>query len=223
MARARLSSLAADVIGTQAGVTFRRHRGLTIISNKPHTRRHRLADQVPRTTALAQLVYRWKNTLTAAQRSGWENFAINPSLYYNTHAPASLPGMHSYLQENLARDRAGITILDDAPTVPRILAPPAAVVQFALNDRWLLSGTGQLPQAGEWFFCSLTKGYSPGVTNPRTWFRQHWLRTGPQVGGSFQLIDAPLSIGSLVQIHIRLFANAGRFSEPFVFFGTWPA
>lgn len=223
MARARLTSLAADVIGSQGGVTFRRHRGRTIISNKPHTRRHRLPHQVPRTIALAQLVHRWKNTLTAAQRSGWDNFATNPSLYYNTHAPASLPGMHAFLQENLVRNLAGIAILDDAPTVPLILRPPDPVVQFSWPDRWLLSGSGQLPQAGEWFFCSLTKGYSQAATHPRTWYRQHWTRVGPQVGGSFQTIDPPHSIGSAVQIHIRLLANTGRFSQPYVFFGTWPS
>lgn len=207
--------------GSTGGLTTRTAGSNVIAYNRPSPRRSRRLSQTPRRAAFARLSKRWLGILTAAQRQGWTQYAARTPLRYSQGYPRFLAPKQAFISENLVRDLAGIPYMDTAPPVGSILPPPDPDVFFVSHLYVRLANTGDLPGVGEWYLVSLTNWFSAAANNPRTWYRQHWLLTGPLVASQMLTVSPPRLAGATNMVHTRLLSNSGRFSIPHVFVGIF--
>lgn len=98
-------------------------RGKTIPTNP------RSSYQVATRTRLADLMARWRSTLTGPQRAGWDTYAKNVSTVDALGNTISLSGPNWYVGANTLRLQASLAAVDAPPTV------------FALADLSPLTGT----------------------------------------------------------------------------------
>lgn len=72
--------------------------------------------QVAVRNAMAQAATAWIETLTQAQRNGWELYAQNVPLVGPLGEPREVSGQNMYCRSNIPRIQAGVGRVDDAPT-----------------------------------------------------------------------------------------------------------
>ena len=103
--------------GSFGGLTASHNRGgmyfrARTIPTNPNT-----AFQVVVRVATANLVNLWQSILTQAQRDEWEVYAANVAFINRLGDPTFLSGLNQYVRSNVPRIQAGLTRLDDAPSV----------------------------------------------------------------------------------------------------------
>lgn len=118
------SEIVTQASGSVGGVTYSRSKGGTLY------RRARAIPVNPNTTfqtqvrsMLTDLVNRWTEVLSAAQRNAWNTYGQNVLFTNALGDPRPISGQNAYIGANTARGTAdsklGLTlgIIDDAPTI----------------------------------------------------------------------------------------------------------
>ncbi len=118
MALIKQGSLATDIRGSIAGVTYARNRGGSYARGRtspiqPNTPRQSLVRDI-----VAQLQTRFRATLTQAQRDGWEALASASTSTNRIGESIHLTALNHYIQVNSLRLGAGLAALDVAPAPP---------------------------------------------------------------------------------------------------------
>lgn len=99
--------------------------------------------------ALANLSNRWENTLTEAQRDGWNDYGANVTVVNRLGDPINLSGINNYVRSNTPRSQIGtLPRVDDAPATYNVgdFTSPTAIfseaaqtisVSFDTGDDWV--------------------------------------------------------------------------------------
>ncbi len=66
---------------------------------------------------VAALTSGWNSTLSAAQRAAWDTYALNVPLPDALGEPRNVGGLGMYTRSNVPRLQAGLTRVDDGPTI----------------------------------------------------------------------------------------------------------
>jgi hypothetical protein len=196
--------------GSVAGLSFRQHRGHTVLLSKPKVRRYRSTAQRTVCVWFSQISARWRDTLTNDQRLAWHRFAAETAMTYRPGPPKRLGGRECYIQVNIIRKRAALAYLDTAPVVGAISPAPIPVILFFAPATIVYYATGQLPGAGQVFLCSLSRQHSRAALNPRIVYRQHFILTGPLGANQTLTIAQPCRAGMTFTLHTRLIVATAR-------------
>ena len=140
-------TIIGEASGSVASLTFSHNRGGQYIRQRaipvdPATP----AQQVVR-QAMSDLTSLWGDTLSAAQRDAWDQYALNVPLPDTLGEPRNVGGLGMYVRTNIPIAQAGLTRVDDAPSifdlgpftnpdVASITAPDALLLNFDNTDAW---------------------------------------------------------------------------------------
>lgn len=140
-------SILADASGSLGGLVASHNRGgqylrIRVVPTNPST-----GPQVEMRTIFGNLATAWQ-TITQAQRDAWTTYAINVPITDSMGDPLTLTGQQMYVRNNSARIQAGLTRIDDGPTVfsldslsPVAINPTAAAdlysIAFTEADAWV--------------------------------------------------------------------------------------
>lgn len=210
----RLGHLVTDIRGSTGGLTFKRGPYGSVAYAKPHPRRTRSDNQRDSSRHFAFLLDRWRNTLTAAQRDGWRNFAQAAFLSQTTKRDMYLTAITAYVQTNVLRRYHAIPVLDDAPALAQIKPPLGIVIEFFNTNNLFVRFTQAPIAAGEWLIVNVSRPFSGAVSNPRTWTKQTKLFTGPIAATQLMALTPPRYPGAHVAIDDIYIDNESRFSFP---------
>jgi len=86
--------------------------------------------QIQYRSAVAALVARWSDTLTALQRAAWNLYASSVAMKNKLGQTIYLSGFNHYIRSNVMLARLGYTIVDAGPTIFEI---PAHDPSFAIT------------------------------------------------------------------------------------------
>lgn len=118
------SQVYSAVSGSIGGITYSHNRGgmytrTRAVPTNPSSNQQQFVRN-----ALSYLVDRWSNTLTAAQRTAWDDYAANVAVTDALGQSIYLTGQNHYVRSNVIRQQinnlvgsAVLTIIDDGPTV----------------------------------------------------------------------------------------------------------
>jgi len=111
MANIKLGALVADIRGSIGGTAFSRGGGGAIARNAPKPVNPRSPSQNVRRAVLAYLTQYWSKTLSAPNRTGWNDYAAGTSWTNKVGTAASISGMAAFVRLN------SIIFLARIPTV----------------------------------------------------------------------------------------------------------
>jgi len=173
---------------------------------------------------LATLSIRWKQTLTDAQRSAWETYAVNTPVVDNLGASQTLTGLNWYVACNSLRLQASLAIVDDGPTEFGLaqLSPVSAAITasddtaaitFVNTDQWATEVGGALLVFG-------SVGKSPSIS-----FFKGPYRYASKIAGAVSPPASPQDVvlvdnianGQKVFLRAIAIQADGRISDPFRF------
>jgi hypothetical protein len=103
--------------GKQGGVVFSRNRTGPYVRNRAIPVNPNTPRQAALRASLAFLQNRFRNTLTTAQRSAWETYALNTPLLGRMGNMIVVTGANMYARVNVVLVQAGLSPADDAPTI----------------------------------------------------------------------------------------------------------
>lgn len=121
--------------------------------------------------AMASLVTRWVETLTAAQRASWETYADAVHLPNSLGFPRNVGGIGMYVRSNVPRISAiapAQPVVDDAPTIfdlGTFTAPVIGTISEATqNVSWAFDNTdGWATEAGGAMFVYGSRPQNPSI------------------------------------------------------------
>lgn len=117
--------------GKQGGVVFSHNRGGPYVRSRAVPVNPMSSRQIAVRNNLQNLAIHWNNTLTQAQRDGWGVYAQNLSWQNRLGEAIVLTGANMYLRSNAAVLQAGLTRIDDAPTIYTLATAEQALVPSA--------------------------------------------------------------------------------------------
>jgi len=105
----------SEARGSVNGTTYARNRAGAYARSRtvPVNPSSALQDVVR--AAVGTLASRWRETLTAAQRSAWDNYALNTPRPNKVGDPINVGGIGMYVRGNVPRIQSGLDIVDDGP------------------------------------------------------------------------------------------------------------
>jgi len=134
-------NMLANISGSINGTTYARNRGGAYARNRSTPVQPNSQFQQVIRQAVATLSTRWRDTLTAAQREAWDEYASQTLLPNPLGAPRNVGGLGMYVRGNVPRIQAGDAIVDDGPSfgLPTIgLVEPStasgATITMAFDD-----------------------------------------------------------------------------------------
>ena len=92
-------------------------------------------------SVFAALAQHWLNTLTASQRSAWDNYGANVAVKDALGDDIYLTGFCHYIRSNSAILQAGLSRVDDGPTILTLPEPDTAFAVAASEATQLISVT----------------------------------------------------------------------------------
>jgi len=102
--------------GSIAGSTFARNRSGNYARARTKPTNPNTAAQIKVRAALAAIVERWSETLSAAQRAAWDLYASNVSMLNKLGESIKLTGFNHYIRSNAFRAAYAKTPVDAGPT-----------------------------------------------------------------------------------------------------------
>lgn len=227
--RVILGGIVSEARGKLGGIVASRNRGGAylrgmVVPTDPGT-----THQTTVRGYMADLSNRWVNTLTYVQRAAWDAYAAAVLLPGSTGVLRNVGGLGMYCRTNVPALQAGLTRVDDAPTIfdtgdftlPSIASITASTnvlsLAFEDEDDW----------AAEDDAVMLVYGSRP--MNPtRNFFKGPYRFLGTVVGNSVappttpQAFDLafPVEVGHRVFIQVRVLRADGRLSSNFRDVGT---
>lgn len=139
------SEIVTQASGSIGGVTYSHNRGgmyrrARAIPTNPNS-----VGQQDVRMYLGAAAAAWSNTLTAAQRLAWENYANLTPITDALGDPLVLTGQQMYIRSAVMRQRAGAELFHDGPTTPGLAeltavsvtdAAGSVDVNFTNTDGW---------------------------------------------------------------------------------------
>lgn len=110
------SQLLTQASGSLGGVTASRNKGGMYFRARALVTNPNSPGQQDVRAAMSLLVDRWVTVLTPAQRAGWGVYATNVPLIGPTGDPRDVGAIGQYVRSNVPRLRAGLSVVDTAPT-----------------------------------------------------------------------------------------------------------
>lgn len=111
------SALMTQVSGSIGGMTGSHNKGGMYFRGRSIPTNPQTAFQTAVRNALTSLVNAWSGTLTQAQRDAWDVYAINTPTTNALGDTVTRSGQQEYIGANIPRLQAGMSPVDDAPTV----------------------------------------------------------------------------------------------------------
>lgn len=130
MALVKYGGGVVQLSGRIAGNVFARNAGGNYVRAGTIPVNPNSTDQVTVRAVMAQLMVRWAQTLTAAQRTAWETYAQAVTVLNRLGEAIHISGVNHYVRSNSLLLRSGDTIVDAGPTV---LALPDQDPAFAIT------------------------------------------------------------------------------------------
>jgi len=106
-----------DARGSVAGVVFSKNSTSNYMRARTKPVNPNTAQQNTIRAAMAYLVDRWSQTLTALKRTSWELYATNLVMKNRLGEAIHLSGFNHYLRSNIPRVQAGVAVIDDGPVI----------------------------------------------------------------------------------------------------------
>lgn len=103
--------------GSIAGVTASRNKGGTYFRQRAMPINPNTAQQQAVKTAFSEIVSRWRDVLTAAQRDAWTAYAQSTPLINRIGEARIVPGLSMYVRSNTPRRQNGLSFIDDGPVI----------------------------------------------------------------------------------------------------------
>ena len=143
-------TLIGQASGSVAGNTFSRNRGGQYIRNRAVPVNPNSPQQVAVRNALSQLSTAWGQSLTATQRMDWDVYAQNVPVLNRLGDIITLTGFNMYIRCNTPRLQAGLSRIDDGPSVFDLGSfTPVTTLVVAANDTVTVSFTNTDDWANE--------------------------------------------------------------------------
>lgn len=131
MALVKFGAGVADMRGSIGGVVFSRTRNGAIARNRTIPVDPGSAFQLPIRALMGQVRDAYFQTLTAAQRSEWEQYAENVDMLNRLGEVVNLTGYNHYCRSNIPILQAGLTRVDDGPSTFSLAEQDGSVVVTA--------------------------------------------------------------------------------------------
>lgn len=216
------SQVFTQASGSIGGQTFSHNRGgmytrARAIPTNPNSPRQALAR-----AALTASVMQW-NSLTDAQRAGWDNYAQNTPVTNVLGDQIILSGQQQFVRSNSYRIRAGLAVVSAAPVIfntgeawtsisSAVFVDPdltvSGVMSTAASDDGDVAGQlGFSLNAGRTYYGG---PYQFGATNALA-----AASNAPSVVISTSDVDVPIVIGNRIPIRVRNLYDDGRVSAEF--------
>jgi hypothetical protein len=218
------SQLVTQASGSIGGATFSHNRGGAYIRARTVPTNPNSPQQAVVRALMAALTALWNNTLTQAQRDGWQLYADQVLIPDTLGEPRNAGGIGMYCRSNIPRQQAGATLVNDAPTIYNLgdfTAPVFASISQATQQ---LSMT--FDNADAWaneddalMIVLLGRPQNPGVK----YFKGPYRYAGKVEGDSGTPPTSPATIalpfaavtGQRVFGQVRVARADGRLSLPF--------
>lgn len=187
------SAIASTGSGSVGGATASHNRGGQYFRRRAIPVNPNTTQQQAVRGFFSALQAAWNSILTAAQRSGWDTYALNTPVTDSLGNPVNAGGKGMYTRGNVGRLQASMTRVDAAPTVfglPALTAPGVTSLiastgiltyTFTNTDAWATAVGGALmvfvsrPQSGStngfngpFRFAGKTLGAASPPTSPGT-------------------------------------------------------
>lgn len=143
-----ISQIVTAASGSVRGCVFSRNRSGAYIRGRGIPVNPGSQQQNLTRTSLATLIARWTSTLTSAQRTSWNTWALNTPHSDALGQSIILTGQNAYVSANTLALQAGLPFINAAPTVfaGAVLTPPALsvadvsaqtlAITFSITDLW---------------------------------------------------------------------------------------
>lgn len=149
------SSVYTQVSGSVGGLTYSHNQGGMYVRSRTVPVNTNSAQQQVLRNAMGQLAAAWNQTLTVAQRTGWETFAANTPLVDALGDSRTVSGKAWYIKANSLRLQAGVSRIDTPPTLFEMAtltlptftitaAGTTASMAFTNTDAWAGEAGGYL-------------------------------------------------------------------------------
>jgi len=117
MALVKFGAGIVDMRGSIGGTVFSRNKSGAIARARTKPVDPGSVFQTAIRSVIAQLVVRWKDTVTAAQRTVWNQYAAAVPMVNRLGETINLTGFNHFIRSNSARQQCGLAVVDDGPTV----------------------------------------------------------------------------------------------------------
>jgi len=117
MALVKYGAGIVDMRGSIGGTTFARNKSGAFARARTKPIDPSSAFQTAIRSVISQLVGRWKDTVTAAQRTVWNSYGAAVPMVNRLGETINLTGFNHYIRSNSARQQCGLAVVDDGPTV----------------------------------------------------------------------------------------------------------
>lgn len=118
MAKILYGPVVAEARGSVAGTTYSRNTYGPYMRNKASPVQPQSPNQVAQRASFTAMTQRWRDTLSAAQRDAWNDYAAQTPLVDAFGNKIQLKGNAMYVRFNALWDRIGETPVDDGPVTP---------------------------------------------------------------------------------------------------------
>lgn len=113
---ALIKPLVGEMSGSIGGLTYARNKGGQYVRQRSQVTNPNSPAQQAARSAMAYLAGYWLSTLTAAERTAWEDYAKNVSVTNRLGEKIYLSGQNMFIRSNAPRQRNSLAIVDAAPT-----------------------------------------------------------------------------------------------------------
>jgi hypothetical protein len=225
MAIIRFGGGVVQMSGSIAGDTFARNRYGNYSRSRTTPVNPNTAKQQRARAAVAALVQRWGETLTAAQRTAWALYASNVAMTNKLGETIHLSGFNHYIRSNAFLMQYGLTTIDAGPTT-FTLADQDPTLSIAASEA-TQQATVTFDDGMAW--PSEDNAYMTFLTGApqnaqRTFFGGPWEGIRYLSGNSGAPLASPLPIGWFQTItegqhiwcQVRIYRADGRISQPWL-------
>lgn len=224
MALIRYGGGIVQMSGSIAGDTFARNRYGNYSRARTKPTNPNTALQQRARGAIALLVERWAETLSAANRAAWDLYAANVAMTNKLGETIHLSGFNHFVRSNSFLAQYGITIIDAGPVIFTLADqdPTISIAGSEATQRF----TATFDDGMAW--CSEDNAYLTALMgqpqNPqRSFFGGPWKGIRYLSGNSGAPLASPLELvplhviseGQRCWVQFRIYRADGRESQPF--------
>jgi len=216
------SPVYSQASGSIAGITYSHNLGGLYTRARTIPVNSQTSQQQAVRNFVSTLAARWTQTLTAAQRAGWETYALNVPITDTLGDPRTVTGLNHYIRANVPRLQIALTIIDAAPVIFSgavlqliSMTPDASAdtisVTYINTDEWANAVGGALILYG-------SRPVNPSVNYFKGPYRLYTFVLGAATPPSSPIISAapfPIDTGQKVFVQGRATTADGRLSAPF--------
>lgn len=216
-------ALISEMSGSLGGITASHNRGGYYLRQRVIPVNPGSPQQVEMRSFMSDLTSAWLDTLTQAQRDGWDNYALQVPISDALGEPRNIGGIAQYIRSNSPRLQAGLTTVDDAPsifnlgtytapTIDSITAPAGADIAFTAGDAWV-------DEDGAAMTILASRGVNPTVNYFKGPYRFAGIIAGdattPPTSPATIVLPFPVVAGQKVFFQFRVTRADGRITSPF--------